>query len=68
MDADGRKEGFEFVDRERVSADLEIDGGGGATGLIGPGDIDGGSADGDDGLLDLPGKGLDVLCDRHLQR
>ena len=56
MDADGRKEGLKLVDGSSGDVDFEVDGGGGAAGLIGAIGIDHCAAYGDDPPLELAGE------------
>src|SRR5258708_27710489 len=66
MDADGGEECFEIVDGCGLRGDFEIEGGGGAGGLVGAGGVEDCFADGDGCVLELAVAGLEVLRDGEL--
>ena len=66
MDADGGQESLKLVDRRSICVDLEIESGGGATGLVGARDVDDCLSDGDDRVLKLASEGLQVLLGSEL--
>src|SRR5216684_3254983 len=66
MDADGGKERFELVDGCGLRGDFEIEGSGGAGGLVGASGVDDCFADGDGCVLELAVEGLQVLREGEL--